>query len=369
MRNLSISPALAVIAGLASMQPALAQTASQQLQAKRQEALLDIANTNVVGIIGGAQTSTRTRMILDMRNVLNVKDKLRIVPIVGQTATQNVIDLFFLRGVDVAVVQADVLSSLKAGTSIPRLRKQIRYIAPLHDETLHMVVGSGISNIRQLAGRIVNFSSESTGTVFTASNILSQLGIKVRAIRTSDGEGLRLVKSGEISATVRLDGRMSSAFGDLALTDKLRLLEVPMPQGASRVYRTTRLTSAGYPGLIPRGQSVDSVTVSMVMVSRNWPRRSLQFKKIAKFARSLNQNLARFRERQRDPKWEQVRLDRNVPGWSRFDQGDDGTETQLATTPTLSATNADVVGARVTEPPTVDEIFSEFKKWSNENRQ
>ena len=369
MRNLLMSAALGLGAGFACL-PVAAQTSSEQERRKQQDALLEIVNTNVVGIVGGSLSSTRSRMVLDMRDVLSAKDKFRIVPIVGQAATQNVIDLFFLRGVDIAIVQSDVLSSLNSRNSIPRIKTQIRYVAPLHDEALHVIAGSDIRSIEDLTGRTVNFSSDSSGTFYTASSVFAQVGIRVRPISVTDREGLAMTKSGKIAATVRLDGQLPSDFAGVELADKLRLIGVPLPPGASEDYRATRLSSADYPGLLARGQSINTVAIGLVLVTRNWARDSIQHRKIAKFMRGLADKFAKLREPNRVPLWKQVEIDKRVRGWQRYSLDDDGkTTTQIATTPTRRSTNADVLDKRTSQTPTVEEIFREFQRWSNEDRQ
>ena len=368
MRKLTITAALSFTAVFALL-PAAAQSVSEQERRKQQDALLEIVNTNVVGIVGGSLSSTRSQMVLDMRDVLSAKDKFRIVTIVGQAATQNVIDLFFLRGVDVAVVQSDVLSSLNSRNSIPRIKTQIRYVAPLHQEALHVIVGGDVTSVQDLAGRTVNFSRDSSGTFYTASSVLAQLGVRVKSISVGDSEGLEMVKGGKIAATIRLDGQLPKDFASVELADELRLLDVPIPSNSTGDYRPIELNAADYPGLIARGRSVRTVAVGLVMVTRNWPRNGIQHRKIAKFMRGLADKFPQFQEANRVSRWGQVKLDARVRGWQRFNPDDDGrAAAQFARTPTRRSTNADVGDERAPATPTVEEIFREFQRWSNEDR-
>ncbi len=71
------------------------------------------ANANVVGVISGGLDGTYTRFAADLAAVLDDIDGLRIVPMIGKGSFQNLSDLLYMRGVDVAIVQSDVLAAAR----------------------------------------------------------------------------------------------------------------------------------------------------------------------------------------------------------------------------------------------------------------
>jgi len=70
------------------------------------------ANKGVVGVITGGVNGTYIRIAADMATVLDT-DNLRILAMIGKGSVQNINDLLYLKGVDMAIVQSDVLEYLK----------------------------------------------------------------------------------------------------------------------------------------------------------------------------------------------------------------------------------------------------------------
>ena len=67
-------------------------------------------NAWTVGLAGGLLEGTFIRYAADIAKVLDDGDNLRVIPMVTFGAVGNVTDLLKLRGVDVAITQADVLA-------------------------------------------------------------------------------------------------------------------------------------------------------------------------------------------------------------------------------------------------------------------
>src|ERR671913_2362742 len=108
-----------LITGLASPVMARAQSASNPIAA---------ANANVIGVISGGLDGTYTRFAADLAAVLDGVDGLRILPIIGKGSFQNISDLLYLRGVDLAIVQSDVLAAAVQQKVFPGIEQQVQYI-------------------------------------------------------------------------------------------------------------------------------------------------------------------------------------------------------------------------------------------------
>ena len=68
------------------------------------------ANAGTVGVIAGGIDGTYARIAADLAAVLDEPDGLRVLPILGKGSVQNISDILALRGVDVGIVQSDVLA-------------------------------------------------------------------------------------------------------------------------------------------------------------------------------------------------------------------------------------------------------------------
>ena len=101
-------------AGLA--RPALAQGTTPTLNS-----LAIRANAGTVGIISGGADGTYVRIAADLAAVLDDGDSLRVLPILGKGSLQNIADILVLRGVDIGIVQSDVLAYARREKLLPGL--------------------------------------------------------------------------------------------------------------------------------------------------------------------------------------------------------------------------------------------------------
>ncbi|RTL62202.1 MAG: hypothetical protein EKK41_25725 [Hyphomicrobiales bacterium] len=115
-------------------------------------ALTEQLNENTIAVVSGNINGTYLSLAYDMSAVLDDGNRLRILPIVGKGAYQNFIDLLHLRGIDMAITQSDVLSYMKQkGEMGPNIDQRVSYITKLHNEEMHILAGSGVNTIRDLA--------------------------------------------------------------------------------------------------------------------------------------------------------------------------------------------------------------------------
>ena len=126
-------------------------TAAQAQQAN----LTEQVNRGTVGIISGGVNGTYIRIAADLAAVLD-KDDLRVLSIVGQGSVQNVTDLLYLKGIDIAIVQSDVLEFMRRQNTYSNIDKKIDYIAKLYNEEFHILAKNTVSSLADLAGKKVN---------------------------------------------------------------------------------------------------------------------------------------------------------------------------------------------------------------------
>ena len=117
-------------------------------QADDKKAHQELVNKATVTVLGGSLTGTYSRLVSDMAAVFNDGYDFRIVPVVGQGSMKGVEDLLFLEGVDIALLQSDVLDFFAARNVYPDLQDSLRYITVLYDEEIHLVAREGIEDSR-----------------------------------------------------------------------------------------------------------------------------------------------------------------------------------------------------------------------------
>ncbi len=286
------------------------------LQADDEKAHRELVNKATVTVLGGSLAGTYSRLVSDMAAVFNDGYDFRIVPVVGQGSMKGVEDLLFLEGVDAALLQSDVLDFFAARNVYPDLQESLRYITVLYDEEIHLVAREGIETVDDLAGKKVSFGPASSGTFLTSSVVFSRLGIDVQVVEYSNDEGLSRLKRGDIDAMVRVVGAPTRLLQGVTPADGLHILPLPVVEGA---YFPATLTHEQYPGLIPPSQSVQTAAVGALMATYNWPEGHPRRARVQGLVDRLSGRLAELRMAPHHEKWRQVRLERDLPGWIRWD--------------------------------------------------
>src|ERR1700740_1624785 len=77
------------------------------------DTLRERTNAGTVGIISGGINGTYIRIAAELASVLDDGGTLRVLPIIGKGSLQNIADILFLKGVDIGIVQSDVLAYIK----------------------------------------------------------------------------------------------------------------------------------------------------------------------------------------------------------------------------------------------------------------
>lgn len=277
------------------------------------------ANSGTVGIVSGGVEGTYVRIAADLAAVLDDGDALRVLPMLGKGSVQNLKDIVLLKGIDVGIVQSDVLAYAKRERLLPNLDRRVKYITKLYNEEMHILAAPDVTRIEDLAGRKVNFDVQGSGTHMTASLVFDMLGIKVEPQGNDQSLALEKLRRGEIAAMAYVAGKPTRLFRDLKAGDGLHFLSIPMSAALLDTYLPSRLTSADYEGLIKPGEQVDTVAVGAVMAVYGWERDLERHRKVARFVDAFFGKFDEFLKPPRHPKWKEVNLAADVPGWTRFE--------------------------------------------------
>ncbi len=311
MRTIAGWLAAIVVVALAITAPALRATAEEPAVAE--------ANMGTVGVISGGVDGTYVRIAAELGSVLDQGDRLRVLTIIGRGSLQNLSDIMYLKGVDVGIVQSDVLTYANRHDLFPGMRQLVQYIAKLYDEEVHILARKDIARVEDLAGKKVNIGVRGSGTAMTASVLFGSLGIPAIPTNDDDEKALDRLERGEIAAVVLVAGQPARLFADAgAKGDGLHFLPVPMLPALADTYRRAQITHAAYPRLVAEGAPVPTIAVGSVMAVYGWPPGSPRYIKVARFVDAFFSKFHEFQRPPRHPKWQQVDLSAEVPGWTRF---------------------------------------------------
>lgn len=325
------------------------------------------ANAGTIGLISGGVEGTYVRIAADLAAVLD-GDDVRVLPIIGKGSVQNTLDVMFLRGVDIGIVQSDVLAFLRRERTIANLDRTLQYIAKLYNEELHVLGNDQGRSLQDLAGKKVNFDVRGSGTSITASLLFDKLGIKVEPTHFDQALALEKLKSGEIAALAYVAGRPTRLFRDVRGEDGLRFIPVPAVEALTDTYLPATLSSADYPGLIASGETVETIAVGAVMAVYGWPQGSDRHARVSRFIEAFFSRFPEFLKAPRHAKWKEVNLAARVPGWQRFSAAE---QWLLAASTNNSRQQRQLFGQFLDQaapgatltPQQRDALFSQFLEW------
>src|SRR3954454_3651358 len=308
------------------LRPALAQTQKPTVsydEKKRQ------ANDIAVTVVVSGISCTCARFTEDIRNVVNDlgPDGVRVLLVLGVGGLQNVNDVLFLKNMDMAVVDEDYLRLLKKKDPVlyANVQQRVQYITKLYNSELHILARNDIRSYDDLRGKKVNFNLKDSQTEVTADTVFNGLNIPVQRSYYDNDEALRRLTSGEISAMIILTGAPQAMLAKVKKEDGVHFL--PLDQESLQNhdlrelfanYLPAEITHQNYPNLIAEGTTVPTIANRALLVAYTWPENSPRYKRVAKFIDAFFGKIDQFNTPSRHPKWREVNLSAEMPGWVRF---------------------------------------------------
>ncbi|HEY0182941.1 MAG TPA: TAXI family TRAP transporter solute-binding subunit [Rhodopila sp.] len=276
-----------------------------------------IGQNATIGLIAGGPGSTDARIASDIAQVLDDGDRLRVLPILGQSSVQNIADLIYLKGIDVAIVHADVLTETMQRGSIPR-EASVQYIAKLFPEEIHVLARKDVLALNDLNGKIVSIGTAGSGTELTASAVLDLAHVKPNILNDRPSVALERLRRGEIAAMFVIGGKPVPMLQAIEPGTGLHFLPIPLNAALVDSYLPTNLDHQQYPTLVPAGQPVDTLAVGAVLITLSTPPDTARAKRVNRFVDTLFERFDQFRQPGFHPKWQEVNLSAQLQGWTRY---------------------------------------------------
>ncbi len=322
-RRRALGCALAILGCAAFILPAFAQGFSYQDRKKQ-------ANESVVTIMGSGTASPYTLLAEDIQNVVDEPDLpngLRVLPILGRGGAQSAIDVLMLKGVDMGVIEQDDAAKAKQKDPVVfnNLDQRLFYITKLANSEFQVIARKEIKSLSDLEGKKVNFFKKLSSTEIACDTIFKTLKINVKPMYLDQEEAAAKLKSGEIDAFARYAGAPHGAFKGFRGEDGFHMVPIDSETlGAEKygellkLYTPALLKSEYYPPLIAPDKPVPTIAGSMLLVVYNWPTNSERYARVAKFVNKFFDNISKFQGPGRHPKWKEINIAYEVPGWNRF---------------------------------------------------
>ena len=273
-------------------------------------------NAWTVGLAGGLIEGAPIRLAAEMARVVDDGDNLHVLPVVTRGPTENVNSLLYLRGIDAAIINSDVLDEYKS--QVPDIQRRLAYMLNLFPSELHIFVRPEIASLNDLIGKKVNFNTQGTAAAYSGPLIFSRLGLDVDKTFIPHQVALEQMRKGEMAAVVFITSKPVDAFVRGRWEPGFKFLPVPYQSKLEDYYLPAALDATDYPGLIKEGERVATIAVPTALVAYNWPINSNRFERVARFVDYLFSRVDKLQGPGFDPKWKSINLAATVPGLSRF---------------------------------------------------
>jgi len=299
----------------ANAQSPTRETAAAAAARKADTLAKDRINAWTVGLAGGYIEGAPLRFASEIARVVNEEGKLRVIPMVTP-ATENVNSLLYLKGVDAAIINTDVLDEYRA--QVPHIERRIVYLLSLFPSELHIFVRPEIHSLEDLKGKKVNFNTQGTAAAYSGPLIFSRLGLNVEKMFIPHQVALEQMRRGDVSAVVFVTSKPVDAFLKGRWDSGFKFLPVEYNATFEDYYLPSSLDAADYPNLVPKGERVATLAVPTILAVYNWPQQSDRYLRVSRLVDHLFSRLDRLQAPGFDPKWKEVNLRANVPGLVRF---------------------------------------------------
>lgn len=345
-------------------------------------------NKNTVTIMGSQAQTAYTEFAQDMQNVLDDLEGngMRVLPILGRGGGQNFLDVLFLQGIDLGMVERDVIENYKETDPdlYRNIENRVRYILKLSNSEMHFFARNEIKKLEDLRGKPVSFYKPGSSSEQAIDKILGACGIEVERVYADTDLGAEKLRKGEIMAVGRISGAPHGALTSFTAQDGhfLPLDEENLPAGCFQklmtMYLPAFLKHEHYPNVLAENELVPTLANATILVTYNFTEKTERYESIAKFVTKLFDKIDDFRTGPRHPKWKEVNIVAEVPGWTRFkaaqqwiDARASGANNSQGNTEDIKVAfekylseNSTSSGSNVNLTPEQQQrLFGEFTKW------
>jgi hypothetical protein len=298
-----------------------------------------------------------------MAKALDDGDQLRVIPMVTYGAVENISDLLYLKGVDIAITDADVFEEFKKEQRYSNIDKRINYISEMYVAEFHAYARPEIKSLRDLEGKKVGFNTKGSAANITGKIVFDRLGVKVEPVFINHSFALEKMKTGEISAIVHAAGKPVELFKKEAGDQGFHFLPLEYSEKFADYYLPTTLKSDDYPNLLKPGETVETIGVPVVLAVYNWPKGNDRFRRVERFIQYYFSRFESMRKPPYHPKWREINLNAKVPGWTRYWVADEALARTAAVMPGTQASSANL--SAPLSPAEIEDqrLYKEFLEW------
>ena len=275
-----------------------------------------------VGIMTGGLGGTYIKFGNDSMKLMDrVHAKLLVRPIISKGSQINIIALKESPGVDLAIVQSDVMKAYKESGKISKILNELRFITFLYNEEVHIVAlkNSNSNFVKDLNNKKVVIGPSGSGTELTSRNIFTILELNVKQINSSYDDAFKKLLNHQVDAIVLVGGKPLSRLKPYLNKIKFLNFSDSSINLLASVYPSALLTHSDYSNI---NSSIKTIAVPSILVAYNWTpqNNAYRYNGLKRFVEMFFSHLDEFRNiglSYGNKKWMQINPLKNVQGWKR----------------------------------------------------
>jgi TRAP-type uncharacterized transport system substrate-binding protein len=317
-------------------------------------------NNWTVGVAGGFFEGTFIRFAVELAKALDDGQNLRVLPIVSYGGNENINDLLYLKGVDVAITYVDTFDLYKKSGKVRDIEHRINYISELLVGELYIYGRPEIQSLKDLDGKTVSLGTKGGSATTTGPIVFERLGVRPNFVYVNNTVAAEKMKTGEITAIVSTGGKPNDLFVKLKPEPGFHFIPVEFGPKLADYYVPCPLSHNDYPHLIPEGQTVSTLCMQAVLATYNFPKGSDRARRVGRFIDYYFERFEKLKQPSFHPKWKDVNLAAKVPGWNRYWQASE----KFSSTFTASAAPGEATANR--DQAGREKMFQDYLMWRRE---
>src|SRR5215468_2370249 len=275
-------------------------------------------NNWTIGIAGGFFEGTFIRYAVELAKALDDGENLRILPIVSYGGNENVNDLLYLKGVDVAITYTDTFELYKKSGRVRDIEHRINYISELLLGEFYVFARPEIATLKDLEGKKVSLGTKGGSATTTGPIVLERLGVHPEFVYVNNTVAVEKMKTGEIAAIISTGGKPNDLFVKLKPEPGFHFVPIEYSDKLADYYLPCPLSHNDYPQLIPEGPPVATLCMPAVLAVFNFPKNTDRARRLARFIDYYFDRFDKLKQPSFHPKWKDINLAAKVPGWNRY---------------------------------------------------
>jgi hypothetical protein len=269
-----------------------------------------------MGIITGSEKGTYYQFGLNLQQLVKSRDiNLSVYPSKG--SVENVYAVFQRPGIQLGIVQGDVLAFIarvETNPTLQRIARKTKLVFPLYNEEVHLLGRSDIADFDDLADKRVAIGREGSGTYLTTKLLFKLSEVVPREMVLIDtDEALAELKAGRIDAMFYVAGFPVKLFTEgVTGADGLALIPI-LNKSILEFYPRTQIPANTYSW---QTKPSDTIAVKAALVSYDYKR--IDCDNVGRAAEIISNGMD-WLTKNGHPKWKAVDLNFPLKGWEQYE--------------------------------------------------